>query len=67
MKHSYRMLENAVQQGRRRAAASRFTPYASHFTSPLDIWDLPINRSHPRLGKVSIDPRETPAPIKFPN
>ena len=32
---------------------------------PLDIWDLPFNRSQPRISKVSIDLRKTPAPVKL--
>ena len=31
----------------------------------LDIWDLPINRSQPGIGKVSVDLRETPASVKL--
>ncbi len=27
----------------------------------LDIWNLPVNRSHPRIGKVSVDVRKAPA------
>ena len=32
---------------------------------PLDIWDLPFNRSQPRISKVSVDLRKTPAPVKL--
>ena len=32
---------------------------------PLDIWDLPVNRSQPGIGKVSVDAREASASIKL--
>jgi hypothetical protein len=38
------------------------TPF---FSILLDIWDLPVNRSHPGIGKVSVDARETPASEKL--
>ena len=31
----------------------------------LAIWNLPVNRSQPGTGKVSVDLRETPASIKL--
>ena len=37
----------------------------SFFSTLLNIWDLPINRSQPGIGKVSVDLRETPASIKL--
>ena len=32
---------------------------------PLDIWNLPIDRSYPGIGKVSVDAREAPASEKL--
>ncbi len=32
---------------------------------PLYIWNLPVNRSQPGTGKVSVDLRETPASMKL--
>jgi hypothetical protein len=31
----------------------------------LDIWNLPVNRSHPHIGKIPVDPREAPASKKL--
>jgi hypothetical protein len=31
----------------------------------LDIWDLPVNRSLPRIGKISVDVRKAPASEKL--
>jgi len=31
----------------------------------LDIWNLPINRNHPCIGKVSVDLREAAASKKL--
>jgi len=31
----------------------------------LDIWNLPVDRSHPRIGKVPVDVREAPASEKL--
>ena len=41
------------------------TKLASFFSIRLDIWDLPVDRSQPRIGKVSIDMRKAPASEKL--
>ena len=32
---------------------------------PLDIWNLPVDRSQPGIGKVPVDVREAPASEKL--
>jgi len=32
---------------------------------PLDIWNLPVNRIHPGIGKISVDVRKTPTSKKL--
>ena len=51
-------------------AAGPLMPFVSPFTFHvsrllLDIWNLPVNRSQPGIGKVSVDVREAPAPVKL--
>ena len=67
-------------QGRSSVADPRFTFHASRFTAAgsetrtplvdffsilLDIWNLPVNRSQPSIGKISVDVREAPATEKL--
>ena len=74
------MLKKFVQQGRRRVETGGVsqgyvedfdelrTQLADFFSILLlDIWNLPINRRHPGIGKVSIDVREAPASEKLSN
>ena len=39
------------------------TPFFSILS--LDIWNLPINRNHPRIGKIPVDLREAAASKKL--
>ena len=41
------------------------TKLADFFSILLDIWNLPVNRSQPGSGKVSVDVREAPASEKL--
>ena len=41
------------------------TPLVDFFSILLDIWNLPVNRSKPGLGKVPVDVREAPASEKL--
>jgi hypothetical protein len=41
------------------------TPLEVFFSILLDIWDLPVDRKGPGIGKVSIDMREAPASEKL--
>jgi hypothetical protein len=41
------------------------TTLEGFFSILLNIWDLPVNRKHPDIGKFSVDARKAPATEKL--
>lgn len=57
--------ENAAWEKVRLGAPGWADENRDFFSILLDIWNLPVNRSPPRIGKISVDDREAPASEKL--